>query len=155
MTDNRADRPLGETLPLRMRMHFIRMMLQARIRDRTNLGSLLDTRVVWRQDRRDGTDDGTDSFVHLLVLRRIDGLPECGARLGAEVDVGGDSGVLVQDVVVVCGCFGDGAHEAGGVHVEIGVGRWKDGVGGAYDGADLLGGGCHGVVVGVKWYVSL
>jgi hypothetical protein len=54
--------------------------------------------------------------------------------------------------MVVGGCFGNRADQAWRVHVDVWVGGRKDGIGGANDGADLLCGGRHDVVVAVDQY---
>lgn len=59
--------------------------------------------------------------------------------------------MLGEIVVVVCCCVGDGADEAGGVDVEVGMGGGEHGVGSADDGADEFGGHGGGGVGGVGW----
>lgn len=129
-------------------MHLIYMMLQARVRDWAHLRPGIRTRMIGWENRRDWSHHRTDTLVQLLVFGRVDGLFERGASVSTEVGVDGDARVLVEVMVMVGRCFGYGADEAWRVHVEVGVRGRKNGVGRANDGADLLGSGSHGSVVG-------
>ena len=146
MTYDRAHCTLSCILDARVLMNLAGVVLQSRVGHRTDI-ALVSRRVIRREDGGDRTHDGTDALVQGLVRGGIDGFFEGGAGVSAEVGVGGNTGVFVEGVVVVGGCFGDWADQAWGVHVEIWVGRRENGVGCANDGADLLCGGCHIAVV--------
>jgi hypothetical protein len=103
--------------------------------------------VVGREDGRDWAYNRTDALVQFLVCGGVDGFFEGGASFSTEVGVGGNAGVFVQEMVVVGRCFSDWTDKAWCIQVEVWVGGRKNGVGCADDGADLLCGGCHDVVV--------
>ena len=147
MAYDRAHRTLGSVLDTRVWVNPTAVVLEPCVGDGADFLARLDGWVVGCEDGGDGTDNGTDSLVHRLVLGGADGLFEGGARRSAEVGVAGNAGMLVEGVVVVAGGFSDRADQAGRVHVDVGVGGRKDGVGGAYDRADLI---CHDAV-GLRW----
>jgi hypothetical protein len=142
MTYDRAHRTLRSILDARVMMNLAGMVLQSCVGHRTDI-ALISRRVVRREDGGDGTHDGTDALVQSLVRGGVDGFFEGWAGVCAEVGVGGNTGVFVEGVMVVGGCFGDWADQAWGIHVEIWVRGRENGVGCANDGADLLCGGCH------------
>jgi hypothetical protein len=146
MTYNRAHRTFSGILDARVLMNLADMVLQSRVGHRTDI-ALVSRRVVRREDGGDRTHDGTDVLVQGLVRGGFDGFFEGGAGVSAEVGVGGNTGVFVEDMMVVGGCFGDWADQARGVHVEIWMGGRENGVGCANDGADFWCGGCHIAVV--------
>ena len=146
MTYDRAHRTLSGILDARVLMNLAGMVLQSRVGHRTDIARV-SRRVVGREDGGDRAHDGTDALVQSLVRGGVDGFFEGRAGVSAEVGVGRNTGVFVEGVVVVGGCFGDWADQARSVHVEIWVGRRENGVGCANDGADLLFGGRHIAVV--------
>jgi hypothetical protein len=146
MTYNRAHRTLRGILDARVLMNLAGVVLQSRVGHGADI-ALVSRRVVRREDGGDRTHDGTDALVQGLVCGGFDGFFEGGAGISGEVGVGGNTGVFVEGVVVVGGCFGDWADQARSVHVEIWVGGRENGVSCANDGADLLCSGCHIAVV--------
>jgi hypothetical protein len=146
MTYDRAHRTLSCILNARVLMNLAGVVLQSRVGYRTDIARV-SRRVVRREDGGDRANDGTDALVQGLVRGRVDGFFEGRAGVSAEVGVGGNTRVFVENVVVVGGCFGDWADQAWGVHVEVWVRGRENGVGCANDRADLLCGGCHIVVV--------
>ena len=143
---------LGRILDLWVLVNLALMMFQPRVGDRADIGTRAGRWVVGWQDGGDWAHDGTNAFVHSLVLGRVYCFFERRTGFSTEIGVSGDAGVLVQDVVVVGGGFGNGADQAWCVHIEVWVRGRKDRVGGANDWADLLCGSRHDAVVLVDRY---
>ena len=146
MTYDGAHRTLRGIFDARVLMNLAAVVLQSRVCHRADIARV-SRWVVRREDGGDGTHDGTDALVQSLVRGGVDGFFEGRAGFSAEVGVGGNTGVFVEGVMVVGGCFGDWADQARGIDVEIWVGGRENGVGCANNGTDLLCGGCHIAVV--------
>src|SRR4051794_21773730 len=125
MTYDRAHRTFRGILDGRVLMNLAGVVLQSRVGHRTDIACVSGW-MVRREDGGDGTHDGTDDLVQSLVRGGVDGFFESRASVGTEVGVGGNTGVFVEDVVMVGGCFGDWTDQDRGVHVEIWMGGRKN-----------------------------
>lgn len=136
LSDNWAD--TNGTLNRRMTDNLALVVFQARLGDRTDVGSLLWGWVVGGQNSRDWSDDWANPLIQSLALLIVDLVLESWTRLGVFVsDVGWETRMLVKLVMVIGRGVCDRADKATLVCVKIGV-RWReDGVGGADNRANL------------------